>query len=34
VKFHPDGQQLLVTTHKVARIYNTNNWKYYDLELR
>jgi DNA-binding beta-propeller fold protein YncE len=33
VKFHPNGQQLLVTTHKVVRIYDTNTWKYYDLKL-
>jgi WD40 repeat protein len=33
VKFHPNGQQLLVTTHKVVRIYDTGTWKYYDLKL-
>jgi hypothetical protein len=31
VKFSLDGSQLLVTTRKLARVYNTENWTYYDL---
>jgi WD40 repeat protein len=30
-KFSLDGSQLLITTSNVARVYNTDNWKYYDL---
>lgn len=32
VTFSLDGTQLLITTSELARIYNTGNWKYYDLE--
>ena len=32
VAFSLDGTQLLITTSKLARIYNTGNWKYYDLK--
>jgi len=33
VKFSPDGKHLLITTSKLARIYDTENWNYYDLKL-
>jgi len=32
VQFSLDGSKLLVTTSNYARIYNTGNWKYYDLK--
>ena len=32
VAFSLDGTQLLITTSKLARIYNTGNWQYYDLK--
>jgi WD40 repeat protein len=33
VKFSPDGKQLLLTTNKVARLYDTKTWRYHDLKL-
>ena len=33
VKFSPNGKQLLITTEKVARMYDTETWKYHDLKL-
>ena len=32
-KFNPVGNQLLITTDKIARIYDTSTWNYRDLEL-
>lgn len=32
-KFNPDGNQLLITTDKVVRLYDTNTWNFRDLEL-
>jgi hypothetical protein len=32
VEFSLDGTQLVVTTSKLARVYNTGNWKSYDLK--
>ncbi len=33
VRFSPNGKQLLITTEKVARIYDTDSWTYQDLKL-
>jgi len=33
VKFSPDSKQLLITTEKVVRLYNTETWRFRDLEL-
>lgn len=33
VKFSPDGKQLLITTEKVVRLYDTETWGYRDLRL-
>jgi WD40 repeat protein len=33
VKFSPNGKQLLITTSKVARLYDTSSWKHIDLDL-
>lgn len=33
VKFSPNGKQLLVTNNKVARLYDTETWKHFDLDL-
>ena len=33
VKFSPNGKQLLITTEKVARMYDTETWTYHDLKL-
>ena len=33
LKFSPNGKQLLITTEKVARMYDTETWKYHDLKL-
>jgi len=33
VRFSPNGKQLLITTDKVARLYNTETWGHRDLKL-
>ena len=33
VRFSPNGKLLLITTEKVARLYDTETWKYRDLKL-
>ncbi len=33
VRFSPNGKQLLLTTNKVARLYDTETWRYHDLKL-
>jgi len=33
VRFSPNGKQLLITTEKVARLYDTETWDYRDLKL-
>ncbi len=33
VRFSPNGKQLLITTEKVARLYDTETWSYRDLKL-
>ena len=33
VRFSPNGKQLLITTEKVARLYDTETWLYRDLKL-
>jgi WD40 repeat protein len=33
VKFNPNGKQLLITTTKAATLYDTETWKYFDLDL-
>jgi WD40 repeat protein len=33
VRFSPNGKQLLLTTNKVARLYDTKTWRYHDLKL-
>jgi len=33
VRFSPSGKQLLITTEKVARLYDTETWNYRDLKL-
>ena len=33
LRFSPNGKQLLLTTEKVARLYNTETWTYRDLDL-
>jgi hypothetical protein len=32
VLFSPDGKHLLITSIKVARIYDTRKWTYYDMQ--
>jgi WD40 repeat protein len=32
-RFSPDGKQLLITTNKVARLYDTETWSHSDLRL-
>ncbi len=33
VKFSPDGKQILITTDKVVRLYDTETWRCRDLNL-
>jgi len=32
-RFNPNGKQLLITTEKVARLYDTETWTHHDLKL-
>lgn len=34
VKFSPNGEQLLITTNKVTRLYDTKTWSHNDLKLK
>ena len=33
VKFNPNGKQMLITTTKVASLYDTATWKHHNLDL-